>query len=195
MSRRYRLGKRQPEVERTRSAILTGAREVVAELGSGWSMGKVAERAGVSRITVYNQFGSRARLQEALMDPPGLTPRMDEMDGLVRSALDPSTELKLRVEQACAAWATDPALYRQLTGLRREDDVQPGENRALAERLAAHDRLRPGCSIKEAEDVIGILVSFPAFDRLHKTGRRPVSAVAEILFGMASGVMRANPSV
>jgi AcrR family transcriptional regulator len=195
MSRRYRLGKREPEVERTRSAILTGAREVVAELGSGWSMGKVAERAGVSRITVYNQFGSRARLQEALMDPPRSAPRIDESDGPDQSALDASRQLKLRVEQACAAWATDPALYRQLNGFRREDDVQPGENRALAESLAAHDLLRPGCSIKEAEDVIGILLSFPAFDRLHKTGRRPVSAVAEILLGMASGVMRANPSV
>src|ERR1700694_2678742 len=103
MSRKYRLGKRQPEVERTRSAILTGAREVVAELGSGWSMGKVAQRAGVSRITVYNQFGSRARLQDALMDPPRSASRTDEPDGPVRSALDPVTELKLRVERTCAA--------------------------------------------------------------------------------------------
>jgi Bacterial regulatory proteins, tetR family len=191
VARAYRLGKRQPEIDRTRSAILSAARQVVAELGAGSSMAKVAERAGVSRITVYNQFGSRARLLEALAARPGPGPQGPDSVG---SGLDPSGELRRRVEQACAAWAADPALYRQLNGLRREQDDQLDENRALVERLAAHDRLRPGCSIKEAEDVIGILTSFPAFDRLHKSGRRSRSAVAEILLGMASGFMR-DPEV
>ena len=191
MVRAYRLGKRQEEIDRTRWAILSAARQVVTELGAGASMGKVAKRAGVSRITVYNQFGSRARLLEALAARPGSGPRGLESVG---SGLDPSGELRRRVELACAAWAADPALYRQLHGLRRERDDQPKENRALAERLAAHDRLRPGCSIKEAEDVIGILTSFQAFDRLHKSGRRSPSAVAEILVGMASGFVR-DPEV
>jgi AcrR family transcriptional regulator len=192
MARLYRLGKRQPEVDRTRSAILSAARQVVTELGAGSSMGKVAERAGVSRITVYNQFGSRARLLDALAARPGSGQQREEPLG--RSGLDATGNLKLRVELACAAWAADPALYRQLQGRRRELDDQSDENRALAESLAAHDRLRPGCSIKEAEDVIGILTSFPAFDRLHKGGRRSPSAVAEILVGMASGFMR-HPGV
>lgn len=192
MARAYRLGKRQPEIDRTRSAILSAARQVVAELGAGSSMGRVAERAGVSRITIYNQFGSRARLLEVLAARPDSGPQGQHALG--RSGQDPSDELKLRIEQACSAWAADPALYRQLIGLRREQDDQPDESRALAERLAAHDRLRPGCSIKEAEDVIGILTSFTAFDRLHKSGRRSPSAVAEILLGMASGFMR-DPEV
>ena len=66
---------------------------------------------------------------------------------------------------------------------------------ALALRLAADDRLRPGCSIKEAEDVIGIVASFSVFDRLHKGGRRSPAGVAEILMRMASGVMRPLPQV
>ena len=39
----------------------------------------------------------------------------------------------------------------------------PGEDGALAERLAASDQLRPGCSLREAEDVIGAITSFPVF--------------------------------
>jgi AcrR family transcriptional regulator len=191
VARTYRLGRRQAEIDRTRSAILAAARQVVTELGAGSSMGKVAARAGVSRITVYNQFGSRSRLLEELAARPGSRPPSHESVG---SGLDPSDELRLRIEQACATWAADPALYRQLDGLRREEHDQPDEIRSLAERLTARDRLRPGCSIKEAEDVIGILTSFPAFDRLHKSGRRSPSAVAQILFGMAAGFMRA-PSV
>jgi AcrR family transcriptional regulator len=187
--RAYRLGKRQPEIDRTRAAILSAARRVVTELGARASVGKVAERAGVSRLTVYNQFGSRARLMEALADHPGLGPRSEVA---IRSGSDPAEELELRIAMACAAWAADPGLYRQLNDLRLGNDVQADENRALAEMLAAHDLLRPGCSIKEAEDVIGILMSFPSFDRLHKNGRRSPAAVAQILLGMASGVIRAS---
>jgi AcrR family transcriptional regulator len=211
-SRGYRLGpRRQAEVDRTRSSILAAARELVTEHGPESSVGKVAERAGVSRITIYNQFGSKAGLLQALSaeagPPPAGTPA-------VESGADPADDLRRRIEQACAAWAANPRLYRQLAGralgaaglalgaaglglgaagLTSGD--RPDYDHALAERLAAADRLRPGCSIKEAEDVIGILTSFAVFDRLHKEGRRSPSAVAQILLRMASGSVAAPSRV
>lgn len=188
--REYRLGRRAPGIERTRARILGAARRLVAEFGPETSVGKVAELAEVSRITVYNQFGSKARLLEALSADLGPTSR-----GMpAETADDPDGELRRRIELACTAWAADPVLYRQLSG-RRGDTGQSDPDRALAETLALHDRLRPGCSIKEAEDVIGILTSFPAFDRLHKGGRRSPSAVAEILLRMASGFLTPSSSV
>ena len=182
-ARGYRLGRRQVEAERTRSAILSAARQLVAEFGAESSVGKVAERAGVSRITVYNQFGSKAGLLDALAAEAGPAP------GGARGAdtdSDPVDDLRRRIEQACAAWAADPSLHRQLQGHRRGHGGEPELDRALAERLAARDRLRAGCSLREAEDVIGLLTSFPAFDRLHKSGRRSPSGVSEILMRMAS---------
>jgi TetR/AcrR family transcriptional repressor of mexJK operon len=191
-TRGYRLGRRQTEIERTRSAILNAARQQVAEFGPESSVGKVAERAGVSRITVYNHFGSKAKLLEALAAE--LTPgRRGAPENEVGA--DPSDELRQRIAQACAAWATDPGLYRQLHRHGRGRGEESDLDRALAEELAAQDRLRPGCSIKEAEDVIGILTSFAVFDRLHKGGRRSPSACAEILLRMASGVMADGSSV
>jgi AcrR family transcriptional regulator len=199
-AREYRLGRRQAEVDRTRYRILAAARELVSELGPESSVGKVAKRAGVSRITVYNQFGSKAALLEALSAEAGPPPA-----GVATG--DPAADLRLRIEQACAAWASDPRLHRQLAGralgaagvahgaagvVRNE---RPDHDHALAVRLAAFDRLRPGCSIKEAEDVIGTLTSFAVFDRLHKEGRRSVTAVAEILLRMASGLITARPQV
>lgn len=183
--RNYRLGRRQAEVDRTRSAILSAARQLVAEFGPESSLGKVAERAGVSRITVYNQFGSKARLLEALA--AGLGRGGDVAPD--ESGSDPFDDLKRRIDQACAAWAADPGLSRHLHPHVREPGVESGIDRSLAERLAAQDLLRPGCSIKEAEDVIGILTSFPAFDRLHQGGRRSSSSVAGILLRMASGFL------
>jgi AcrR family transcriptional regulator len=189
-AREYRLGRRQAEADRTRSRILAAARELVSELGPESSVGKVAARAGVSRITIYNQFGSKAGLLEAL------STRARPLSGDVppgETGAHPSDELRLRIEQACAAWAMDPRLYRQLAG--RTHGERSDHDHGLAERLAAQDRLRPGSSIKEAEDVIGILLSFPVFDRLHKEGRRSPSAVAEILIRMTSGFISARAQV
>src|SRR5258708_7782713 len=204
-SRAYRLGlRRQAEVGRTRSSILAAARELVSEHGPDSSVGKVAERAGVSRITIYNQFGSKAGLLAALSTEAGLPPAgTPAVDPGVEPGADPADDLWRRIEQACAAWAANPRLYRQLAGSAPGAGLAPGaaglisgdrpdHDHALAERLAAGDRLRPGCSIKEAEDVIGILTSFPVFDRLHKEGRRSASAVAAILLRMASRTLTAG---
>jgi AcrR family transcriptional regulator len=189
-TRGYRLGRRQQAVDRTRSTIIAAARELIAEHGTGFSLGRVAARAGVSRITVYNQFGSRALLIHALaaearpaMPPPHSNP-----------ATAPRDELRRRIAQACTTWAVDPGLYRHLHGHTAWAVEEFGADRALAESLAGADQLRAGCSIKEAEDVIGILTSFPAFDRLHQGGRRSPSAVAEILVRLASELLRPMPS-
>jgi AcrR family transcriptional regulator len=179
--RAYRLGRRQGEVDRTRSAILSAARELVAEHGPTSSIGKVAERAGVSRITVYNQFGSKERLLEALA--AGMGRRSGNTP--VEETGDAREELRRQIGQACVFWAADPSLYRWLEAHHRWKGDESEQGHALAESLASQDQLRPGCSIKEAEDVIGILKSFAAFDRLHKGGRRSPSAVAEILMRMA----------
>jgi len=52
------LGRRQAAADRTRAAILAAARDLLVEGGPGLSAAAVAQRAGVSRITVYNRFGS-----------------------------------------------------------------------------------------------------------------------------------------
>jgi AcrR family transcriptional regulator len=185
--RSYRLGRREEAVGRTRAAILAAAR---TELASGstasFSAGAVARRAGVSRITVYNQFGSKAGLLRELASSVRLV-------GTARHAdmAEPRDPLQWRIQTSCAKWATDPALFRRLPAEAAAHLEAPGEDRVLAERIAASGQLRPGCSLKEAEDVIGALTSFPVFDRLHKDGRRSSAAVAEILLRLAAAILRA----
>lgn len=178
MSRPYRLGRRQAAVDRTGAAILASARQAVAEAAGGSvSIGSVARRAGVSRLTIYNRFGSKAGLLRALTPPRA--PAESEL-------ADPREALHRRLLAACTAWASDPALYRHLPPAELGE---PDLDRRLAESLAAADALRPGCSIKEAEDVIGALASFAVFDRIHKDGRRSPAAVAEVLMRLASGIL------
>ena len=183
--RSYRLGRRQAAIDRTRSTILAAARDLLTELGPGSSLGNVAERAGVSRITVYNHFGSKAQLFQAL----AAAARPNDAGPLAANDATPRERLKSQIAQACATWAADPALFRRLYEHGSWAGEDPERDRTLAEALAAADQLRPGCSIKEAEDVIGILTSFQAFDRLHKGGRRSPAAVGEILTRMAASAV------
>ncbi len=182
-SRVYRLGRRQAAVDGTRSAILAAARAIVSETGPEPSVGLVARRAGVSRITVYNRFGSKAGLVEALRRD--VSPDTADTTGVPSD--DPLDQLRARIASACVTWAADPDLHRQLE--KRGAPVESPTGRSVAERLAASDQLRAGCSIREAEDVIGLLTSFPAFDRLHRGGRRSAGMVADILMRLAQAIL------
>jgi AcrR family transcriptional regulator len=189
MPRNYTLGRRQGAVDRTRNAILTAARELVASGEAALSAGAVARRAGVSRITVYNQFGSKAGLLRevavAARSRPG---------GEAPEPADARDRLRKRITDSYAAWSSDPALFRRLPQITDLEIERPGDDRALAEGLAAADLLRPGCSLKEAEDVVGAITSFAVFDRLHKDGRRPQAAVVEILMRLASTILDSKPA-
>lgn len=179
MTRRYRLGARQASIDRTAEAILGAGRKLLAASpAASVSVGAIAREAGVSRLTVYQRFGSRSALLEALVPrrPTSGSP----------APTDPRESLRAHLQQACETWATDPALFRHLpASMARDLEAE----RRLAERLLAADALRPGCSIREAEDVIAALTSFAVFDRLHRDGRRSPTAVTEILMRLAASIL------
>ncbi len=65
--------------QRSRVAILAGAKEVIAQVGSYESlMNDIAERAEVSRATIYNHFSDREELMNALLK--------SEVERLIESA-------------------------------------------------------------------------------------------------------------
>jgi AcrR family transcriptional regulator len=176
VARGYRLGRRQASTDRTAASILAAARlELEQAAAAGLSVGAVARRAGVTRATVYNRFGSRNGLIAALV-PSAAAP--------LSSVGDPRDAVHDFLSSRCTQWATNPALYRHLPAA--EDG---GVARTLAESLASADALRPGCSLREAQDVLDTLGSFPTFDRLHQNGRRSATAVAEILMRLAGGIL------
>jgi len=168
--RQYASARRAAAATQTRRAILGAARRLLSDTPGGPSVGAIARLAGVSRLSVYHHFGSRAGVLAAVAAEAG-SPK-------------PGTtgDLRAFVAAAVAHWVTDPALFRRVPEM-------PVATHELASRLAAEDRLRPGCSLKEAEDVIAVVTSFAAFDRLHQDGRRSTAAVTEILMRMAASIL------
>ena len=163
----------------TRLRLLAAARDLLVG-GETPTAAAVAARAGVSRVTVYDHFGSQPGLLAALAAEAG-------RPGAGAASGDPVHRLRALVAGACAHWATDPALFRRLPAAA--DAIEPDGVQEVASALADGDQLRPGCSLREAVDVIAIATSFAAFDRLHHDGRRSPAAVAEILQRMCSGIL------
>src|SRR5580700_8990671 len=66
-SRPYELKRRAASMEERRGRIVAAAREELIS-GGRFTLEAVAERAKVSRVTLYAQFGDRDALLEAVYD-------------------------------------------------------------------------------------------------------------------------------
>src|SRR5438876_585864 len=79
--RPYRSVQRQVAAEQTRARIIAAAREllVASEGFSGFTIDAVARQAGVARMTVYYQFGSKLGLLEALFDDLAARGQMQQL--------------------------------------------------------------------------------------------------------------------
>lgn len=102
--------------ELLRETLLDSARELLGERGwASVTMADVAARAGVSRQTLYNAFGSRDELAQALV----LREQERMLAGVadtVRAHRDaPVRALAKALEFFLASAAEDPALHRALT--------------------------------------------------------------------------------
>src|SRR5580693_1015203 len=114
--RPYRLGQRQVAIDETRARVIAAARELLVSADPGrFSIDAVAQRADVSRATVYYQFRSKLGLLEALFDAVGAT---GGMAGLADAfpLPDPLTALDAYIAVFGRFWGSDRLLHRRLRG-------------------------------------------------------------------------------
>jgi AcrR family transcriptional regulator len=189
--RRYELGRRQAASAATRAKILEATRALIAGPGdpAEFSMDAVAAKAGVSRMTVYNQFRSQPKLLEALADS------LAERGGMSRLA---NAFLAPNLEEAVATfvgtfvtfWASDRLLLRRLRAmgvlmpsvyrkLRDRDEWR----REAARNIVAKFDVRAGSvsgDARWAADLLSAMSSFEMFDLLCEDGRRPEELAASL---------------
>jgi AcrR family transcriptional regulator len=150
---------------------------------ANFSMEAVAKAAGVTRLTVYKQFGSRRRLMEAVFDARA------EAGGLGRIAeamalSDPRASLDMLVEIFCRFYASDASIGRlhDEAGLDAEFAMALDERRERGRRVltVVAERAAPDADPerrREAVDLMFGLIGMPMFRTLRE-GRTDAQACA-----------------
>src|SRR6185436_12453055 len=115
-SRRYALGKRAEAQKENREAILRAARALVAQRGAhAVSLDDVAERAGLGRTTIFEQFGSKKGLLTALEDDATQRAGGETLFAALSSG-DAVRAIEAILTDGLAIWGRERAVFRRLFG-------------------------------------------------------------------------------
>jgi AcrR family transcriptional regulator len=202
--RRYRSPARAASAGRTRARIVAAAAALLRspEGIGGFSLEAVGKAAKVTRLTVYNQFGSRRALLEAVFDDRA------ERGGLHRvaeamAAADPTAGLRKLVDIFCAFWSFDRDALACLhgagigdaelkEGIRARNERRRRALAVLVARMAERKLVRIDAR-RDLVDTLFALTSFHVFAEL-TAGSRSAKAAGLLVQAMATdAVRRASP--
>lgn len=181
ISRVYRQRRRADTTARTRAQIMDAVRRLLEQGGfHEASVEEIAQLAGVGRATLYQHFGSRLGLVEAICESFADNPSMVAIQASPDVA-DPRAAVTQMIGQAIRFWDSEESLHRHLYGLAEIDESaarfverQTVDRRSVvqrvARRLASSDALRDGVSEAHARATLLLLTSFHSFQELRAAG-------------------------
>ena len=152
------------------------------------SLEAVARAAGVTRLTVYNQFGSRRGLLEAVLEQLAHDTGMDKVAQVIASE-KPRAALDKLIDMICHAWGYDESMgslqaaalidpeFAEVINARVER--RRGALRALVTRLRA-DKPLGEAQKTDLVDLLFAQTAYPVFVAL-RAGRRTPEAVAALM--------------
>lgn len=189
MSRRsYVSAARAEAAAEKKERVLQAAARFLREEDSitAFSLDAVAKAADVTRLTVYNQFGSRRGLLEAVFDNIARRGQLARLNEAMAEA-DASKGLDMSIEIFCDFWASDPAVARLHDAMAIDPEFAQAllerneRRRRLIEQLVARLALKhvPLAAQRDAVDLIFALTSCAMFRML--AGVRPVADVCLII--------------
>jgi AcrR family transcriptional regulator len=137
------------------------------------TMDELAAAAGVSRATVFNRFGSKLGVLQALFTRCMEAPEMEAL-GEALELEDPRAALEAAIEASCAIWESSAYIHEQLQAIvvlepdasalvDQQREEQRADLLALARRLSRAGRLRPGLSETRAAAALHLLTSLESF--------------------------------
>jgi AcrR family transcriptional regulator len=205
--RPYRLGRRQPAAQRTRARVLGAARALLtARAGAEpFSVDAVARRAGVARMTVYHQFGSRRGLLEALFDSFAAGGELPAHLAAAFQRRDPRDTLADVIAAFARFWDAGRPWIRRVRALGVLDpelgdavEARNGRRREVVRVVVERLGQRYGRPVPEeraqAEQLLYTLTSFETFDILAGPRRKLTAVAGEVLFLARAAVERPDDS-
>src|SRR5690242_18084248 len=178
-SRPYRARGRTPRSDATRERIRNAVHELLAEgRFHDSSVEAVAERAGVARATIYQHFGSRLELVDAICETFDANPALLELRELVELD-DPDEALAKTIASTIRFWSSEGAVLSQLYGVAAIDPAaqdlvdrqradRRGEYERLVRNLAGAGRLR--VPERQALTLLLVLSSYETYRELRAAG-------------------------
>jgi AcrR family transcriptional regulator len=172
-TRPYTAARRRTSPESAKRVLEAAERLIRDDAFHTATMDELAAAAGVSRATVFNRFGSKLGVLQALFARAMEGPQMDA----IREALeieDPVAALEAAIAASCAIWDREGYIHEQLQAIVVLEpdasaliDEQKQEQRAglqaLAQRLSKAGRLRPGLGQVRAVATLHTLTSLETF--------------------------------
>jgi len=157
--------------DRTRARILEAVRELLSEGTFHEStVEQVAERAGLSRATVYQHFRSRLELVDGICDTLGDNPALLQIRELV-SDPDPGRALGETIANAVRFWASEDTVLAQLYGVTAIDPAaQAFVDRQRADRRGTMEQLAATLGKRGALATLMVLTSYETYRELRLAG-------------------------
>ena len=198
--RPYAAARRRESAETVDRVLEAAERLIKDDAFHAATMDELAIAAGVSRATVFNRFGSKLGVLEALFTRGMEGPEM----AAIQEALaleDPVAALDAVVEAGCAIWEACGFVVQQLQAVAilepdaaalidQQRDEQRADLQGLTRRLAKADRLRPGVSQARATARLHTLTSLESFLWLRQSYGLSLRQTRETLTELARTLLR-----
>jgi AcrR family transcriptional regulator len=164
------------------------------------SMEELAGESGVSRATVFNRFGSKLGVLQALFVRAMEGPEMDAIQNALQVE-DPVESLETAIAASCAIWESQGYIHEQLQAIvvlepdagaliDEQKEQQREEIRTLVKRLARAGLLRPGLSETRAGATLHMLTSLESFLWLRREHGLSLRQTRETLVDQARALLR-----
>ncbi len=180
-TRAYRTRRRSERSAGTRERIVAAVRSLLEEgTFHDSTVEEVADRAGIARATLYQHFGSRLELVDAICETFDANPALLEIRKVV-DLPDADAALSETIANTVRFWSSEDTVLAQLYGVAAIDpaaqelvDRQRSDRRSemarLARRLRSSGKLHAGTSEKTALTTLMLLTSYDSFRELREAG-------------------------
>jgi AcrR family transcriptional regulator len=188
--RPYSLAKRELASDQARRRCIEAANTLLADSETPYlKMEDVARRAGITRQTIYNLFGSKTELIEAVFDHLARTGGMESMAAAMQQR-DPENRLSAMVMTFARFWTASRTTTRHLRTMAATDPDLRAAIHARDERrrMACQHVLRGFSQTLSTTgdqslqiDLLRTITSFEFFDMLAGEHRTPLSLAPTVL--------------
>jgi AcrR family transcriptional regulator len=197
-SRPYSNERREAKAAETHARLIAAALDILRDCdGQPLSLDAVAKAAGVTRLTVYNQFGSRNGLLEAAFDALAEQGKLASLTKAMAMA-EPRAALATAVRAFCDFWMSHDGLGGIFAAAATDAELA----KALAARNERRRTLlgilvdRQGSAEAQARadtiDLLFMLTSFASFTALRGEQRDGAAACA-LLLSLCDSILSGRP--